>query len=215
MCLRQPFHQWRIDHCARSEPHLPLPIRYPAVQPAAGDTHVRHDLGLPGLPSRDRGSFPWLRNVEQGTFLPDGTALSAAAHALRRDPDPLPGTQPPRIEKSDRQFDRGVAALFQTTASVPITQLMKQQRTALVITSIAGPNPVLKAFAKGCQRHGIGFILIGDVPSPSDFELPGCDFWSLERQRTMPFELAQLLPERHYGRKNLGYLQAMANGARV
>lgn len=92
---------------------------------------------------------------------------------------------------------------------------MKQQRTALVITSIAGPNPVLKAFAKGCQRHGIGFILIGDVPSPSDFELPGCDFWSLERQRTMPFELAQLLPERHYGRKNLGYLQAMANGARV
>lgn len=88
-------------------------------------------------------------------------------------------------------------------------------RTALVITSIASPNAVLRSFAEGCRAHGLDFILIGDRPSPRDFSLEGCDFWGLDRQRTMPFALAPLLPERHYGRKNLGYLQAMRNGAGV
>jgi hypothetical protein len=92
---------------------------------------------------------------------------------------------------------------------------MTKSGTALVITSISGPNAVLRSFAEGCARKGIHFIMIGDVPSPKDFELDGCDFWSLERQRTMPFELAAILPERHYGRKNLGYLQAIGQGAGV
>jgi hypothetical protein len=92
---------------------------------------------------------------------------------------------------------------------------MMGSSTALVITSISGPNPVLRSFAEGCARRGIRFILIGDKPSPKDFQLDGCDFWSLERQREMSFELARLLPERHYGRKNLGYLQAISSGAQV
>jgi len=92
---------------------------------------------------------------------------------------------------------------------------MNTARTALVITSISGPNAVLRAFAEGCTAHGADFILIGDKPSPPDFALEGCDFWGLERQRTMPFSLARILPERHYGRKNLGYLHAIANGAEV
>ncbi len=92
---------------------------------------------------------------------------------------------------------------------------MSESRTALVITSISGPNAVLRSFAEGCLGHGIQFILIGDKPSPADFHLNGCDFWSLERQRSMPFELARILPERHYGRKNLGYLEAISHGAEV
>lgn len=87
--------------------------------------------------------------------------------------------------------------------------------TALVITSIAAPNAVLRAFAEGCRERQIAFILIGDRPSPSDFSLEGCDFWGLDRQREMPFALAAPLPERHYARKNLGYLEAMRQGATV
>lgn len=87
--------------------------------------------------------------------------------------------------------------------------------TALIITSISAPNPVLKAFAEGCEARDIDFILIGDKPSPAEFELAGCDFWGLDRQRTMPFELVQDLPERHYARKNLGYLEAIRRGASV
>lgn len=87
--------------------------------------------------------------------------------------------------------------------------------TSLVITSIAAPNPVMAAFAEGCREKGVDFIVIGDVVSPSDFALSGCDFWSLDRQRELGFRLAKILPERHYSRKNLGYLVAMNRGADI
>jgi STELLO glycosyltransferases len=80
--------------------------------------------------------------------------------------------------------------------------------TALVITSIAAPNDVLRSFASGCRAVGAEFILIGDVPSPVDFSLDGCRFYGLNEQLDLPFELAQMLPLRHYSRKNLGYLLA-------
>ncbi|WP_129126139.1 STELLO glycosyltransferase family protein [Geomonas oryzae] len=85
--------------------------------------------------------------------------------------------------------------------------------TALVITSISAPNPALRACAEGCLRHGIDFFVVGDTKSPADFSLGGCQFLSLDSQRRMPLRIASLLPERHYARKNLGYLAAMARGA--
>lgn len=88
-------------------------------------------------------------------------------------------------------------------------------KTALVITSIAPPTPVLRACAAGCRDHGMDFILIGDRKSPADFRLEGCDYWCLDRQRESGLDLARLLPEGHYARKNLGYLIAMQRGAEV
>ena len=88
-------------------------------------------------------------------------------------------------------------------------------KTALIITSISAPNPVLTACAEGSRKHGVDFIVIGDVKSPASFDLHGCDFWSIERQRSMASHLAPMLPERHYSRKNLGYLLAMGRGAKV
>lgn len=80
------------------------------------------------------------------------------------------------------------------------------QTTALIITSISAPNEAMKAFAKGCREKGIDFTVIGDTKSPKDFQLEGCRFAGIDEQRVMPFKIAKLLPERHYGRKNLGYL---------
>jgi hypothetical protein len=87
--------------------------------------------------------------------------------------------------------------------------------TALVITSISTPNAVLAACAEGSKAHGVDFIVVGDTKSPPDFQLPGCDFWGIERQRSLSSSLASILPERHYARKNLGYLIAMKRGAEV
>ena len=87
--------------------------------------------------------------------------------------------------------------------------------TALIITSISAPNEPLKMYAAACRDRQIPFIVIGDVPSPADFNLAGCDFWSMERQASLPFKLARILPERHYARKNLGYLVAISQGADV
>jgi STELLO glycosyltransferase-like protein len=84
---------------------------------------------------------------------------------------------------------------------------------AVVVTSIARPNAALQALARGCQENDYQFIVIGDEASPPDFHLPGCRFYSLDDQRSLPFELARLCPTRHYARKNLGYLIALSEGA--
>ena len=87
-------------------------------------------------------------------------------------------------------------------------------KKSLIITSIAtDQHPVLKQFAKECKLHKTEFIVIGDTKSPENFNLEGCDFWSVNRQLTLPFELAPITPTRHYSRKNLGYLLAIQNGA--
>ena len=64
--------------------------------------------------------------------------------------------------------------------------------TALIITSISGPSPILRTWARDASGRGFPFVLIGDVPSPADFSLPGCDFWSLARQEGLPLRLARL-----------------------
>ncbi len=79
---------------------------------------------------------------------------------------------------------------------------------AVVVTPIAAPNRVLRALAEGCREHGQRFYVIGDVPSPPDFSLPGCDFFSLERQYESGFRIARDGPKRHYARKNVGYTLA-------
>ena len=84
---------------------------------------------------------------------------------------------------------------------------------ALVVTSISGPNAVLRELAGQCKARRLQFYVIGDVPSPADFSLEGCEFYSLERQRNSGLRIAELLPTRHYARKNIGYLLAMRAGA--
>jgi hypothetical protein len=86
---------------------------------------------------------------------------------------------------------------------------------ALVVTSISAPNAVLRSLAAGAARHQIHFYNIGDSKTPSDFSLEGCDYYSLERQRASDLEFARLCPERHYARKNIGYLLAIRDGARI
>lgn len=87
-------------------------------------------------------------------------------------------------------------------------------KTALVITSIAGPDfPALQTYAKECKERGVHFIVIGDTKNPPNFELDGCDFWSVERQLTLDSKLAPITPTKHYTRKNLGYLVALQAGA--
>lgn len=105
------------------------------------------------------------------------------------------------------------------THQTSLTEQQGSQATAtsyaVVVTSIAAPNPVLRQLAEGSLERGHRFYVIGDVPSPKDFQLDGCDFYSLDRQRETGFRFAELCPLRHYARKNIGYLLAMQNGHSV
>lgn len=84
---------------------------------------------------------------------------------------------------------------------------------SVVVTSINSPNNALREIAQGCKANGADFILIGDSKSPSDFHLDGCRYFSLQAQKALEFEYAKVCPERHYARKNIGYLLAMKQGA--
>jgi hypothetical protein len=84
---------------------------------------------------------------------------------------------------------------------------------SLVVTSISAPNPALRELAAQCKARGYSFYVIGDVPSPADFSLDGCEFYSLEDQKETGLKTAELIPMRHYSRKNIGYLLAMRNRA--
>ena len=88
--------------------------------------------------------------------------------------------------------------------------------TFLIITSIApSTNRVLQTFASECPQNNMHFIVIGDSKSPAGFSLSNCDFYSLEQQKGLSFKPAGSLPECKYSRKNLGYLQAMKQGAHI
>ena len=94
-----------------------------------------------------------------------------------------------------------------------MNQRIQTTAGAVVVTSIAAPNAVMKEIAKRCAERGFSFIVIGDTKSPAEFALAGCDFYSVDRQLATEFAFARLCPTRHYARKNIGYLLAMKAGA--
>lgn len=87
--------------------------------------------------------------------------------------------------------------------------------TAVVITSIAPPNDVMFSIAAGCRKYGYEFYVIGDVSSPSNFSLENCRFVDIAQQLQTGFRTAELLPQRHYARKNIGYLLAARDGSQI
>jgi len=84
---------------------------------------------------------------------------------------------------------------------------------AVVLTSIAAPNPVMRRIAEDCTTRGLDFIVIGDTKSPDVFELDGCRYLGVPEQVALDYAFAKACPTRHYARKNIGYLIAAAAGA--
>lgn len=89
-------------------------------------------------------------------------------------------------------------------------------KTCLIITTIqSSDNPVLKAYAKACTEKKISFIIAGDISSPKNFNLPGCEYLDIDTQLSLPFKLVALLPHKTYAKKNIAYLQAIRQGHSV
>jgi hypothetical protein len=84
---------------------------------------------------------------------------------------------------------------------------------ALVVTTINAPNPVLRTLAADAYRHGVPFVVAGDVKTPADFYLEHANYLDVAAQVAAFPELCEVLPLRHYTRKNVGYLVAVAQGA--
>jgi hypothetical protein len=85
----------------------------------------------------------------------------------------------------------------------------------IVVTSVFEPNAAMRELARGAKQNRWNFIIVGDSKSPANFFLDGPQFFDLETQKKLPYQLARLCPERHYTRKNLGYLLAIQNHSSV
>jgi len=93
--------------------------------------------------------------------------------------------------------------------------LIQDERITIVVTSISKPNRALLSLSQGCIKYGYQFIVIGDVASPADFNIQGCDYYDIDRQIRTGLKFAKLCPQRHYARKNIGYLLAIQEGTHI
>ena len=82
-----------------------------------------------------------------------------------------------------------------------------------VVTTIQAPTPAVRELHRRLAETGGRLVVAGDKKGPAAFNLPDCDFLSLETQRASGFNLAEALPTGHYARKNIGYLHAIRAGA--
>jgi hypothetical protein len=101
-----------------------------------------------------------------------------------------------------------------------------------IITTIQKPTASVLGLVEKLNEVGGKLIVAGDKKGPASYEAPSgesdsksniqnssspnpwpVEFLSLADQLAMPFELARLLPVRHYARKNLAYLAAINQGA--
>ena len=82
----------------------------------------------------------------------------------------------------------------------------------IIVTTIQYPTPQL---CKLAQMEGWRLVVVGDQKTPKDWHLDNCDYLSPDRQLELGYQLATLLPWNHYSRKNIGYLYAIANGAKI
>ncbi len=90
---------------------------------------------------------------------------------------------------------------------------MPQPPVTVVVTTIQEPTRSLRRLDEAVAAIGGAMIVVGDAKGPARFDLPTCRFLPLAEQERLDFALAPLLPTGHYGRKNLGYLAAIARGA--
>jgi hypothetical protein len=83
---------------------------------------------------------------------------------------------------------------------------------SIVITSIFAPT---KAIEKFSSLSDYQLIVAGDKKSPATWEAPNTAYLSVLEQEQLGFQLSTQLPYNHYGRKMMGYLYAIKQGAEV
>jgi hypothetical protein len=89
---------------------------------------------------------------------------------------------------------------------------MNRDNTHIVVTTVQPPTACMQTLALRAREHELHWLVIGDRKGPAAFSLPPAELVTLAEQRELPFRLARLLPEKHYARKNLGYLLAISRG---
>lgn len=83
----------------------------------------------------------------------------------------------------------------------------------IILTTINYPTQAVKTIAKTKKDWTI--LAVADRKTPPDWNCPNVRLLSIEEQKAFDSNFAQECPLNHYARKNIGYLKAIRDGARV
>lgn len=83
---------------------------------------------------------------------------------------------------------------------------------AIIITTINPPKKEIFSFAK---IPGWKLVCVGDTKTPDDWYVPNVDYLSPGDQDKLFPTFSKFFPWKMYARKNLGYLYAIKNGAKL
>lgn len=82
----------------------------------------------------------------------------------------------------------------------------------IVITSIFSPTVAIETFAR---LNDYQLVVVGDKKTPADWQYENCIYLNTDDQLALASSFAQAIPFNHYGRKMLGYVYAMQQGAEI
>lgn len=82
-----------------------------------------------------------------------------------------------------------------------------------VITTIQEPTDCVVELVKRLADCGGQLVVAGDTKGPASFDTCNTTFLDISAQGRSGFALAEKLPTKHYARKNIGYLEAIRQGA--
>ena len=82
----------------------------------------------------------------------------------------------------------------------------------IVITSIFKPSEAIEKFSALKDYH---LVVVGDKKNIAGWEYNNCTFLNVDAQTTLAPSLANAIPFNNYGRKMIGYIYAMQQGADI
>lgn len=133
-------------------------------------------------------------------------------HGARPAISPVAGR---RVSKLDPLRNLRIADRWSTKANAIPEDHAFMNNCAVVITTINHPTKAVIDIATHGSKLGLDVVLVGDDKSPANFNQDGARYLSLDAQRETGFQYAGIAPARHYARKNVGYLAAIASGAEM
>ncbi len=83
---------------------------------------------------------------------------------------------------------------------------------ASIVTTINYPTECLITLYDEVNKLRGELFIIGDKKTPGDFKLGNSHYYPLSAQVNSEYLLAKVLPQSHYSRKNLGYLECIRLG---
>ncbi len=86
-------------------------------------------------------------------------------------------------------------------------------KKSIIITTINYPTDGVKKIASNYKDWS--FIVVGDKKTPTNWNWEGVQFLSVPDQLALESAFARKCPFNHYVRKNIGYLKAIQDGAKV